>query len=1227
MADRDLRIPDERLIPDWLQARLLESVRQAVIATDLEGRVTYWNRVAEALYEWTPSEAAGKNIIDLISAPQMREQASDMIDRLKLGATWSGQFQVTSRHGRVFTASISNSPIVSADGRLVGIIGLSSDLSEMKAAQEALRRREDQLADAQRLAHVGSIERNYRTGRQVWTDEIYRIYELDRSIAPDFTTLLDMIHPDDRAAVDERRRLAETDGKPFEQIARIVLPSGREKYLKASGQVLLENGKPSRILAAVQDITEQKDTEVEIRRRGMQQSTLAQIGQVALSAASLGFLFEQTADAIREMLDTDFCGIIKSDDERLMLVGGSGWSGGVTEGSAVEEGALRSQAGYTLDVRAPVIVNDLARETRFAPSDLMLRLGMASGVSVIIDDGGERPWGVMGTFSRAPRNFAEGDVAFLRALAVTLGQAIERRHADVELRVRAVQQSAIAELGHLVLTADVDVTTFERAAELVMDGLGVEFSQFLQSDDDGRTLRFNAGHTWLKEIPDPIPMDASQAGYAMGTGRPVVISDYATEKRFGTELFVSHGLRTGIAVPVVGPTRKFGVLTAQTRSIKKFSDADVHFMESLAAVLAEAMTRELSKRDLTESEARFRSVVEGSSEIIFSVSATGEITSLNPAFEAITGWRTDERIGRPFGEVLVAEYAAETRALVASIIEQPRPIRFEAHVRGKKGRELLLDVAVSPKVVRGEVVELYGFARDVTEERRLEEDRNRITRQLQLILDSTDEGIYATNVEGRCTLVNRSAAKLLGASPDWLIGTDMHSLIHPKSPDAVPSPVYDCAILNVVRTAQSHSSRDDIFCRADGSPFPVEYTASPIIDGGEVKGSVVAFSDVSVRRKLESKLEQANRLSSLGRLAATVAHEFNNVLMGIGPFAEVLRRDTLSDRGNTAVEQIARSVKRGRRITEDILRFTQPAEPVLILFDASAWLNTIVLEARTLIGPKFTIDVDVPPDPVQIVADAGQLHQSFMNLILNARDSMAVGGRIVLRIVPFSAAATSEFVALQAPHRFAHFIVEDSGHGMSPETLRHIFEPLFTTKKNGTGLGLSVSRHVITRHGGEIFVESAPGVGTKFHLFVPLQDDPARTDVIAAVDPQPRTEARRYRRLLLVEDERPVAAGLAALLELEGLIVRVVENGRDVLPAMNEQRPDAVILDIGLPDIDGTKVFTSIMRVYPDMPVVFSSGHADESKLEVHLARPHVGFLLKPYDIETLLAALDRVVS
>jgi len=539
-------------------------------------------------------------------------------------------------------------------------------------------------------------------------------------------------------------------------------------------------------------------------------------------------------------------------------------------------------------------------------------------------------------------------------------------------------------------------------------------------------------------------------------------------------------------------------------------------------------------------------------------------------------------------------------------------------MRAKNGKEILVAAAVSPKIILGEVVEIYGFARDVTDERRAQSDRSRAARELQLVLESTDEGIYATDVNGRCTIVNRSAARMLDASPDFLLGSDMHALIHPGE--------HDCDLGTATGRGRGRASREDVFWRADGtSSFPVEYSISPIVDAGEVKGSVVAFNDITARKKLEAQLEQANRLTSLGHLAATVAHEFNNVLMGIAPFAEVLRREEISEKAETAIEQISRSVKRGKRITQDILRFTQPAEPVLAAFDAGTWIQTVVYEARSLLGPKYAVVLDVPQNPVRICADAGQLHQSLINLIVNARDAMPEGGDIVMRIVRPEDAHKFDFGTLEKPERFAHFIVQDKGHGIRPETLRHIFEPLFTTKKTGTGLGLPVTRHVVTRHGGEIFVESTVGVGTKFHIFIPLADEQMESSAMGGA--APGAGARRYRRILLVEDERSVAAGIASLLEIEGLNVTVIENGRDVPRAIDDYHPDAVILDIGLPDIDGTQVFDRIARDHPDLPVVFSSGHADESKLEKYLAKPRVGFLLKPYDLDALLSTLDRVVS
>ena len=318
-------------------------------------------------------------------------------------------------------------------------------------------------------------------------------------------------------------------------------------------------------------------------------------------------------------------------------------------------------------------------------------------------------------------------------------------------------------------------------------------------------------------------------------------------------------------------------------------------------------------------------------------------------------------------------------------------------------------------------------------------------------------------------------------------------------------------------------------------------------------------------------------------------------------------------------------MKRGKRITADILRFTQPAEPVLAEFDAAAWIHTVAYEARSLLGPKYDVSVDVPKKPVRIVADAGQLHQSLINLIVNARDAMPDGGPMTLRVASNAGASTFDAGVLDKPERFAHFVVEDRGQGIQPEIARHIFEPLFTTKKTGTGLGLSVTRHVVKHHGGEIFVDSTVGSGTKFHIFIPLADE--KRQPADASPAEAATEARRYRRILLVEDEPSVASGIAALLEIEGVDVTVVENGKDVLAAIEQSRPDAVILDIGLPDMDGTRVFDAVAREHPDLPVVFSSGHADESKLEKYLSDPHVGFLLKPYDLDALLSTLDRVVT
>ncbi|HEX7706233.1 MAG TPA: ATP-binding protein, partial [Thermoanaerobaculia bacterium] len=528
-------------------------------------------------------------------------------------------------------------------------------------------------------------------------------------------------------------------------------------------------------------------------------------------------------------------------------------------------------------------------------------------------------------------------------------------------------------------------------------------------------------------------------------------------------------------------------------------------------------------------------------------------------------------------------------------------------------------VSSFPQSENGIVTEVYGFARDITEERRAEQERESLTRDLQLLLESTLEGIFTIGPDGHCTMVNAAAARLLGHDATALIGAPLSALLGGSGGSGQAEQL----IRSVLSLGQPQTVASATFPRSDGAPIPVAYSAAPIWQDEEVVGAVITFTDLSERRKLEARLEQANRLSGLGRLAATVAHEFNNVLMGIAPFVDVIRRKPSPEKMDVALRHIGDSVKRGRRITQDILRFTQPAEPVFATVELGRWLDSLGSETKSLVSPACQLEIKA--EPLMIRADQAQLHQVFLNLILNARDAMGEGGSISISANREPPSTSFTYGAISHPERFAHIAITDTGCGMSPETVQYAFEPLFTTKKSGTGLGLPVAQQIVQRHGGQIFIESTLGVGTTFHLFLPLE-----RAVLAAEDPatsrQTRPSTRGSRNVLLVEDDSTVAAGIRSLLEFEGFSVTQAGSGAEALACAEEGRPDLVLLDVGLPDMEGRVVFENLRARHIDLPVIFSTGHADRLHLEDLLLRPNVGYLLKPYDADTLMNTIAEIV-
>ncbi len=386
---------------------------------------------------------------------------------------------------------------------------------------------------------------------------------------------------------------------------------------------------------------------------------------------------------------------------------------------------------------------------------------------------------------------------------------------------------------------------------------------------------------------------------------------------------------------------------------------------------------------------------------------------------------------------------------------------------------------------------------------------------------------------------------------------------------------------------------------------------------------VIVARDITERRLLEAQLAQANRLSSLGRLAATVAHEFNNVLMGIQPFIELMQRPNATPAMiSKGTEHISNSIQRGKRIAGEILRFTQVARPVTSTVDVGEWWAKFLPEAENVAGNVVRIVSKIPHRGTCILADKQQLSQVMANLVANARDAMPSGGTLTVETCEPSADSVFAFGFVANPERFVEISVSDTGHGMTPDVLEHVFEPLFTTKNSGgTGLGLAVAHQVLTQHGGFIFAESEVGRGTTFHLFFTRGIAPC--DEKCEIPVQSPNLAGRT--LLMIEDEPFIVEGISALLRGEGMKVMAVGRGLEAAAAIERCHPDVILLDFGLPDVDGSEVYKVVRELRPLVPVIFATGHGNREALHDAMADPRTRFLQKPFDMETLLKMIAEL--
>jgi len=509
---------------------------------------------------------------------------------------------------------------------------------------------------------------------------------------------------------------------------------------------------------------------------------------------------------------------------------------------------------------------------------------------------------------------------------------------------------------------------------------------------------------------------------------------------------------------------------------------------------------------------------------------------------------------------------------------------------------------------------IRGVAADVTEREEAFHEVRRSEEHFRSIIENASDIIAIVGLDGRIRYGSPAVERVLGYPRKVLAGISGLDLIHPddagRAADFLARQIADPAAIQTIELRARHHG---------GAWRSFEVVATNLVKGGKTSAVVINARDITERKLLETQLVQANRLGGLGRLAATVAHEFNNVLMGIQPFAELLQRpDATPQIISKGAWHIANSIQRGRRIVLDILRFSQPHEPVTTAVDLGELWASFAPEAEAVLGNMVSVVSTIPPG-LFAVADRTQLSQVLSNLVANARDAMPDGGTLTVGGNDLDANAKFSFGVVPDTDRFIQISVRDTGCGMSAEVMEKAFEPLYTTRQSGgTGLGLAVAHQVLTQHGGYLFVESEPGRGSTFHLFLPKAVPPSSEgDLTTGPDRRPIA-----RKVLIIDDEEAIVDGMTTLLGQEGIEVESIGSGVEAAAAIARFHPDVVLLDFSLPDMDGSEVYACIRAIDRSLPVIFATGHGDRRVIHDGLNDPRTRFLQKPFEVANLLGMM-----
>lgn len=485
-------------------------------------------------------------------------------------------------------------------------------------------------------------------------------------------------------------------------------------------------------------------------------------------------------------------------------------------------------------------------------------------------------------------------------------------------------------------------------------------------------------------------------------------------------------------------------------------------------------------------------------------------------------------------------------------------------------------------------------------------------RYRDLFENSPDPG-YVISRGGFVMEINQALERVLGRSRQEVHGQHLSLVLEPGQEAELARRLAELASQGRPLTGLGFTVLDN-----EGRPRYLEGFLTPLRDGqGRLQGYYGLARDLSEQQQLQQQLMQAQKMEIMGTLAGGIAHDFNNLLSGIMGYSSLLlAQPGLEPRLQRYLEIIDSSAGKAAELTHQLLTLAKVGHAGRQPVDINAVVSDVLNILEHSLQPRVRLEVRLAPDLPVVEADPGQLHQVLMNLCINARDAMPQGGVLLLETALAKAGQSHEAVAIS---------VHDSGQGMDEATGRRALEPFFTTKEQGTGLGLPMAQGIIHNHGGSLEIKSQPGQGTTVRVLLP----PGQSGLAVPGPPLPAELVGGSETVLVVDDEAPVRRLALEALATGGYKTLEAANGQQALEVL-EASPgpvDLVLLDLMMPGLSGLELLPLLKERHPGLPVILVSGMYDPREEASALWRQAEAFLPKPYRVPALLGLVRRVLD